>query len=401
MRSVAPALVVFVVALGCRGRDVDHVTPKPEATPAAEAVGGHHGEEDGPAGTEQTRVRIDPEMLRDLRVTTAVAESRPGAEGTPVLGELRVNEDAYAEVGSPVPARVVRLLAAPGQVVRRGQILAELQSLELGKSRGEYGEALARVELARKALERKRSLAQERIAPQREVQEAEAELKTAEAGLQAARSALQALGAPAAAGNDGSRFALRAPVSGTVIDRNIMRGQVTEPAQTLFKVGDLSVLWLTAHASERDAVRVRPGSQARVAIPALPGMSLTGRVAVVGSQVEVSSRTIPVRIEINNRAGVLRPGMSATVWLPVGGEGTPVIAVPVAALQRLDEKWSVFIPRAEGVFEVRNVGRGRDLGGEVEILSGLAAGETVVVEGAFLLKAEAEKARGEGEQHAH
>ena len=249
-------------------------------------------------------------------------------------------------------------------------------------------------------MNRKRSLAQERIAPQREVQEAEAELKTAEATLQASRSALQALGAPAVAGNDGSRFALRAPVSGTVIERNIMRGQVTEPTQALFKVGDLAVLWLTAHASERDAVRVRPGSRARVAIPALPGMSLTGRVAMVGSQVEVSSRTIPVRIEINNRAGVLRPGMSATVWLPVG-EGSPVIAVPVAALQRLDEKWSVFIPRAEGVFEVRNVGRGRDLGGEVEILSGLEAGETVVVEGAFLLKAEAEKARGEGEEHAH
>jgi cobalt-zinc-cadmium efflux system membrane fusion protein len=92
--------------------------------------------------------------------------------------------------------------------------------------------------------------------------------------------------------------------------------------------------------------------------------------------------------------------MSATVWLPVG-EGSPVIAIPISALQRLDEKWCVFVPRAEGVFEVRSVGRGRDLGGEVEILSGLEVGETVVVEGAFLLKAEAEKARGEGEQHAH
>jgi len=400
VRGAAPVLVMLVMALGCRGKQDEHSEPKVPASPAAEEHGGPGEEGDGGKSASANLVRIDPEMLRDLRVTTAVAESRPGTEGTPVLGELRVNEDAYAEVGSPVPARAVRLLAAPGQVVRRGQVLAELQSLELGKSRGEYLEAQARVELARQALNRKRSLAQERIAPQREVQEAEAELKTAEATLQAARSALQALGAPAVAGNDGSRFALRAPVSGTVIERNIMRGQVTEPTQALFKVGDLAVLWLTAHASERDAVRVRPGSRARVAIPALPGMSLTGRVAMVGSQVEVSSRTIPVRIEINNRAGVLRPGMSATVWLPVG-EGSPVIAVPVAALQRLDEKWSVFIPRAEGVFEVRNVGRGRDLGGEVEILSGLEAGETVVVEGAFLLKAEAEKARGEGEEHAH
>jgi cobalt-zinc-cadmium efflux system membrane fusion protein len=397
------AVVVFallIVSSGCGDKDGEHAAPNAVATPHADAPGAHADEGHEAEGADEGVVRIDPEMLRDLRITTAVAESRSGAEGSPVLGELRVNENAYAEVGSPVQARAVRVLATPGQRVKRGQVLAELQSLELGKTRGEYREAQARLELARKALARKRSLAEERIAPQREVQEAEAEVSTAEAQLQAARSALQALGAAAAEGGDGSRFALRAPVSGTVIDRALVHGQVTEPAETLFKVGDLSVLWLTAHASERDAVRVRPGSQARVAIPALPGVPLTGRVAVVGSQVEVSARTIPIRIELANHAGVLRPGMSATVWLAVG-EGAQVIAVPVAALQRLDDKWSVFVPRGEGLFEVRPVGRGRDLGGEVEIVSGLQAGETVVVEGAFLLKAEAEKARGQGEEHEH
>jgi cobalt-zinc-cadmium efflux system membrane fusion protein len=120
----------------------------------------------------------------------------------------------------------------------------------------------------------------------------------------------------------------------------------------------------------------------------------------VGSQVDTSSRTIPIRIELANPGGILRPGMSASVWLPLGQEGN-VIAVPVAAVQRLQDKWTVFVPREQGVFEIREVGRGRDMGGEVEILQGLQAGETVVVEGAFLLRAEAEKARGEGEHHEH
>ena len=75
--------------------------------------------------------------------------------------------------------------------------------------------------------------------------------------------------------------------------------------------------------------------------------------------------------------------------------------MPAAALQRLDDRWCVFVPKDTGTFEVRTVGRGRDLGGEVEIVSGLQAGETVVVDGAFLLKAEAEKARGEGGHHDH
>jgi cobalt-zinc-cadmium efflux system membrane fusion protein len=396
MRRKAAVLAVLVL-FGCGRKSDDHAAPGAGASPTAQASHAE-GHDDGAA--ERDVVHIEPDMLRDLRITTAVAESRSGAESPPVLGELHVNENAYAEVGTPVPGRAVRVAASPGQPVRRGQVLAELQSVEIGRVRGEYREAQARVELARTALERKRSLAEERIAPAREVQEAEAELKTAEAQFRAAGAGLQALGAAAAGGADGSRFAISSPVSGTVIERHLVMGEVAEPAHTLFKIGDLSLLWLVAHASERDAVRVKPGTEARVAIPALPGTSLSGRVALVGSQVEVSSRTIPVRIELANPSGVLRPGMAATVWLPVG-EGAALIAVPVAALQRVNGNWVVFVPGESGEFHVRTVGRGRDLGGEVEIVSGLRAGETVVVEGAFLLKAEAEKARGEGGHHDH
>jgi cobalt-zinc-cadmium efflux system membrane fusion protein len=93
--------------------------------------------------------------------------------------------------------------------------------------------------------------------------------------------------------------------------------------------------------------------------------------------------------------------MSASAWLPLGEEGATLVAVPAAAMQRTREGWCVFLPRGGGRFEQRAVGRGRDLGGEVEVLSGVAAGEVVVVDGAFLLKAEVEKARGGGERHDH
>ena len=398
MKALAAMILGVLISLGCGGKK----EPEKEVAAGAETAekAGDHGGQEGGAAEGGDVVRIEADMLRDLGITTTAVESRPGGEGTPVLGELRVNESTYAEVSAPVPARALRVLALPGVRVRRGQVLAEMQSLELGKTRGDYRDAQARVHLARQALERKRSLAAERIAPQREVQEAEAELRRAEASVQGARGTLNALGASNESGGDDSRLVLRAPVSGTVIDRHLVQGEVAQPGETLFKVGDLSMLWLIAHASERDAVRVRPGATARVAIPALPGRSLTGRVAAVGSQVEVSSRTIPIRIELPNPGGILRPGMSASVWLPVG-EGGSVLAVPVAAVQRLQDKWVVFIQREQGVFEIRTIGRGRDMGGEVEILQGLQAGETVVVEGAFLLRAEAEKARGEGEKHEH
>ena len=391
--------VVLAAAMAaCHGKEEppekhpDQSTPpRADAEPAAE--GEDHDDDAGRV------VEVEREMLRDLRLTTAVVESRPGGEGAPVLGELRVNESAYAEIGSPVSATAVRVIAAPGQRVRAGEVLAELRSLDLGRARGEYRQAEARVELARRSLDRKRSLAEERIAPLREVQEAEAEVRSSEAALQAARGALDAMGAEPAEG-DTALLRLRTPLAGTVIERHLVPGEMADPAEALFKVGDLSVLWLVAHAPERDAVRVREGARARVAVPALPGASLDGRITHVGAQVDVGSRTIPVRIEVDNPTGVLRPGMSATAWLPVG-EGAPVLAVPAAALQRLEDRWCVFIPQSEGAFEIRHVGRGRDLGGEVEILNGLTTGDTVVVEGAFLLKAEAEKARGAGEHHHH
>jgi cobalt-zinc-cadmium efflux system membrane fusion protein len=195
---------------------------------------------------------------------------------------------------------------------------------------------------------------------------------------------------------------LRAQVGGTVIDRDVVVGQLADPSKTLFRIGDLSKLWLVAHVFERDAVRVQLGAKGAATFAALPGRTIEGPIVWIGREVETSSRTVPVRLEVANTDGLLRPGMSATVSLPVGEPGGPVLAVPIAAVQRVGDRWAAFIPRAPGVFDVREVGRGRELGGEVEILSGLQPGEEVVVDGAFLLKAEFDKASGEGgHDHEH
>ena len=354
--------------------------------------------------TDTSALHIEPTMLRDLRITTTTVERRSAGESTAILGELHPNENAYAEVGSPIASRVVRVNAAPGQPISTGQVLAVLQSSEIGKARSDVISAQARLELATKTLERKRRLGEERIVAQREIQEAEASVEAATADLRAAKATLRALGLSGSDAehlSDDPTFALRSPVAGIVIDRDAIQGQLAEPSKPLFRVGNLGRLWLTVHAFERDAVRVRSGSSARITFAALPGRTFTGTVTLVGKEVESDSRTVPVRIEIENRDGVLRPGMSATAWLTVGEDAGEVLTVPAASLQRLQERWIVFIPRSNTEFEIRQVGRGRDLGSEVEVVSGLNAGDTVVVDGAFLLKAQAERALGEGEEHEH
>lgn len=389
-RLIIAALVLFsALTLGCG---------KPEAE-------GEHHEEEGHATETHAEqpaniLAVEETMLRDLRLTTTKVEQRPGGDGVSVVGELQADQARYAEAGVPVTARVTRLLAVPGQTVRAGQTLAEVQSVELGRARADYDTAQARVTLAQSALDRKRALA-DRIVPRREVQEAEAELSAAQAEVRAAGAALQALGVSPSRGGDASRMPIVTPIAGTVIERNIALGQMIDPAHVAFRIGDLGSLWLVAHAFERDAVRIAVGAPARVTLAAYPGQTFSGRVTYIGRQVEASSRTIPVRVELANPRQVLRPGMSANAWLQVATAGQPVVTVPVAALQRVRDQWVVFVPKSARTFEIRTVGRGRDLQGEVEVLSGLQPGETVVVDGAFLLKAEAEKAEGGGDHHDH
>lgn len=406
MKTTAWIVWIALLLAGCGGAGKEepgeHHEHEGEAGEAAEAheEGEHAGEEPMEEAAEEGVLAVDPEVLRDLKLTTFPAELRPGGEGVTAPGELKVDERAYAEVGAPIPARIVRLVAEPGQWVRRGQALAELQSAELGRARADHAAARARADLARQTVERKRGLAEERIVSRGELQRAEAEAAEAEAEVRAAAAGLAALGIPGG-GSELSRFTLPSPISGTVLERRAVQGQSADPSQPLFRIADLSHLWLVVQTPERGAVRVREGSNAEITLAALPGVKLRGTVDWVGREVDPHSRTIPVRIILANEGGRLKPGMFATAWITTGGEGEDVVAVPATALQRMDDRWVVFLPQGEGRFEVRPVERGRDLGDEVAILSGLKPGERVVDEGAFILRAEAEKREGGGEHHHH
>ena len=342
-------------------------------------------------------------MLRDLRITTRAVESRAGGELVMLLGELAVDQDAYAEVGTPVAARVTRLLVNAGTVVRNGQPLVELISPELGASalstcrpvrdsnwpklRSNANAAWPRRRLCRSARFRKRNPRQVKHAPH-SGRPAPPSRHSA-----SSRQRMMVMVPPR------RRSCCGPPSTGSVIERTAVVGQMLDPAAPAFRIGNLSTLWLTVHAFERDAVRIQQGVSARLSFPALPGQDFDGTVTMVGRHVERESRTVPVRIDVKNSGNLLRPGMSATATLPVGATGAPILTVPVASVQRVRNEWCVFLPKDANHFEIRRIGRGRDLGGEVEVLSGLRAGENIVVDGAFLLKAQAEKGEGGHDEH--
>ncbi len=389
---VSPLVSSFVALLllcGCssrKARDGDHAPADGVEHAGPDTANGGKPHAHGPE-----MIRIAPDMMRDLRVTTGKAQARAAGETISALGELRVNEDAYAEVAAPVTARVTTVRARPGDLVKAGQALAALTSPALVEERAALDAARSRLEITRKNAERKRALVTERLVPEREAIEAESTLAEADAAFRVATSALRKFGS----GAGEAVLAIRSPIAGTVIDRSVVQGQLADPSKTLFRIGDLSLLWLHAHVFERDAVRVQTERTAAVTFAALPGRSIDAVIKWIGREVDASSRTIDIRLDVPNRDGVLRPGMSATVSIPLGDAGPDaVVTVPVAAVQRVGASWAVFIPHGPAEFAIRSIGRGRDLSGEVEVLSGLVAGDEVVVDGAFLLKAEADKASG-------
>jgi len=234
------------------------------AAPAPESHAEDRSVTPSPSKDDTTTLTIDPSMLRDLRMTTATVERRTAAADVDMLGDIEVDRERYAEVSTPIDAQIVRLLAGVNAAVAKGQPLAELRSPELGRVRADLITAQSRLDLATSIVERKRALASERIVAPREVQEAEAQ-----AAVKATQTTLAALGADAIEGSaDAARFILRSPMEGTVLERPAVTGQLAQPAQPMFRIADLRQVWLTVHAFERDAVRVRQGVSARLAFPA-------------------------------------------------------------------------------------------------------------------------------------
>lgn len=395
MKTSRTMLLLATLALfGCGGE---------AAAPAHEETGDTHDGAHAPEGEAPPgHVTLDPTMLRDLRLTTAAVERRTDDTRVTALGDVRVDASRTAEVDAPLGARVVRLLAAAGDDVTAGQPLAELESPDLARARAELATARARATAAVSARERKSGLAGGGVVSQGDIEHAQAEAVDAEAAVSAARATLVALGIdPEADDGEGGRWLLPAPRAGTVLAREVIEGHHVDVGDILFRLSDLSRVWLVAHASERDGLRVRLGGTAEATFVALPGETLSGVVTSIGLELEPGTRTLPVRIELPNPDGRLRPGLAASVRLPLAGTGAELLAVPAAALQRVSDRWTVFLPAGEATFEARAVARGRDFGNEVEILSGLAEGEPVVVEGAFLLRAEMERRADGGEHHDH
>ena len=252
--------------------------------------------------------------------------------------------------------------------------------------------------MAQRNNEREKRLYEESISSQKEMLEAENAYRTAQADLKGTRSKLRALGAATARGGT---FGLASPISGVIVERHATPGQIVGPETDLFTVADLRHVWITVDLYETDFGRVRNGAPAQVMPSALPADTFPGKVTFAGGIVDSVSRTLKVRVQVENESQRLRPGMFAQVRIATPRKVTHgSLAVPELAVQDLNGTPVVFVATPQpGRFAVRRVTvGGRTGGGMLSVRDGLRPGERVAVKGAFQLKAELTKASFEEDE---
>ncbi|MGC6514076.1 MAG: efflux RND transporter periplasmic adaptor subunit [Myxococcota bacterium] len=359
---------------------------------------GHDEHTQGDEHGEEQVVRISPEALSRNGIRLGTAEAGVLASALEVPAEVQMNPDRVAHISPLVEGQLLSVDVTLGDRVEAETHLARLRSVELGQARAELSRTTSRRDVAEQNRDRQRRLREEGISSERSLLEAELAYEQANAERDAARSRLRVFGLRGGSGPD---MTLESPIAGVVVERHATRGENVSPDDTLFIVADLSRVWVIGRVYEQQVAQVASGMNATLTLNAYPGRNWTGTVDFVGATLDESTRTLPIRVEIDNPDGLLRPGLFGSLRLASGQPTSTSVVVPLSAVQTLDNRTVVFVPGDEdGEFAAHPVTTGRENTRQVEVLAGLEPGARIVVEGAFILKSEL--MRGElGHGHAH
>ena len=357
--------------------------------------------ESGPkrSSDEVGLVRLPPEKLTQSGVTVEPVGRTAFRTYRTFPGVVRPNENALANITTLVRGRVAEVHADLGQMVEPKQVLAVLHSGDLGLAQSAYLKARARRHVAEQAYQRAEYLYKEKVIGQAEAQRREGEMISIRAEAQEAREGLRLLGM-----NDKEVEALErtqkirsqvpivAPFAGRVIARDLTKGELVETTHKLFAVADLSTVWVVANVSEKDvsyvhSATVVPNQPVEVRVTAYPDKVFQGTVLYVGDVLDTATRTMQVRLSLENSKGLLKPEMFATIRVS-SEPASDILVVPEAAVQNDQTRSFVFVQQAAGVFEARTVRLGDKNGTFAEVLEGVREGEMIVKEGAFILKSE-------------
>ncbi|MBS2019199.1 MAG: efflux RND transporter periplasmic adaptor subunit [Deltaproteobacteria bacterium] len=333
------------------------------------------------AQVREAKLRVEP--LAEQEVDDVIVTS----------GRLTFDDGHVAHVFSPVSGRVVAIAAQVGQRVKKGDVLARIESPDVGLASAELSKAQVEEVTAEHDLERQRELFAGHATSQRDLEHADDAARKARAEVVRARQKVLLLRGGGGEAVSQS-FVLRAPIDGEVIARGVspgveVQGQYGGTAVELFTVGELDRLWVMGDVYEIDVPRVKIGSKVSIGLLAMPSRPIDARVEWISSTLDPSTRTAKIRASVDNRARALKPEMYATVSVSV--DERRALAIPRAALLRLGDQTAVFVEKGRSMDGRHVFARTPVTVDEAEgdrwlpILAGLERGAPVVTKGAILL----------------
>jgi RND family efflux transporter MFP subunit len=352
-------------------------TPKKDSM-GMDYVPVYEGEDDNAGGdgkADANRIVISTDKVQKLGVKTEAAQRRALDMVVRAAGRIEADERRVVVVAPKFDGYVERLhVNATGQLVAKGQALFDAYSPELVSAQREYAiAAQGREDLKGAAAQTQAGMGQ-----------------LADASLARLKNwdiPPEQLRALEKTGEARRTLTLRSPVSGIVTEKKAVQGMRFAPGDTLFQITDLSSVWVVADVFEQDIGLLGNGAKAAIAIDAYPGRKFEGRVSYVYATLNPATRTVPVRIELDNRGQLLKPGMFAHLELAATPRA-PAVTVPVSAVIDSGTRRIVLVRTSDNGFEprvVRTGARGEDY---VEVLDGVGEGEQVVVAANFLIDAE-------------
>ncbi|TNC13547.1 efflux RND transporter periplasmic adaptor subunit [Methylobacterium terricola] len=398
-RTLRPSLQIVVLAVVAAGAVFAYTALRPAHRQEAIATFA-----DVPARKPNSGFTLTASQL--ATVTSEPVVKRQFFEEIATEGKISVDEYMATPVFSPYPGRVIAIFVRTGDQVKRGQPLFSVQANEMVQAQNDYLAALnvlnksrSQLTFAQAAEKRQRDLYETRTTTLRELQVAQNDLtsasndnRTAEVGLEAVRNRLRILGLrdeDMSALSKGSAInpdtPINAPLSGTIIQRKIGPGQyVGSGGEPPYTIGDLSKVWLVAQLREADAAKVEMNEKIAFRVPAHPDRTFEGRINFIGTSVDPATRRITVRAEIDNRQGLLKPEMYASVRI-INERESLSHAVPRAAVILEGNKASVWVLKPDNSVESRPIKPGIVDGTTVEILDGLKEGERVISRGSLFI----------------
>ncbi|MDQ3019190.1 MAG: efflux RND transporter periplasmic adaptor subunit [Bacteroidota bacterium] len=339
MKSIKLFLIILICIL---------ISSCSDKSPETNEVKEEQHDEEKEQGSE---VALTGEQLKLMGIELSKIEDHNISGYIRASGEVKINPDQESKVGGIIPGRINRINVKEGSFVRAGQILATLENVDLVSIQTDYVSARNEYQFAKQEFERQRRLSESNIGSKKTLAELEAQSKRSLTNLKALEQKLASYRISKDRFDDDTiinvqrYFSITAPISGNVVSRMVAVGQFVDPSVDMFYIVNTSTVFVDLNIFEQDLGKVLIGQKVNIENSSYPGESFVGKISSINKVFDDASRTVRVRVLINNKEGRLLPNMfvTAKIYVQEGG----VLSVPKSAIEEIDEEKFIYVKTDE------------------------------------------------------